>query len=348
VRAERVPGTTGTVKLTGEVSQRQYKTGIEETLKSLTFTIAQNDIEVLPAAELGASTYALSITTAATMRKEPRDRSEQVNSVAIGGMVRLLRKGSADDLTTGNAGFRGGWRGSRRGESTEGQNAAPGALEPADWYLAQSGEGYIGYMRSDEIWRTDSYKLADALLTRSTTVTLDGQQTLLPAGALLQENSKGGFRLGPAGPTIPKASVAGIGRPVFTAQQILDLMKPFMGVHYVWGGVTDCAGIDCSGFSQFLWKTRGINLPRDAEEQATVGQIVAWGTEVEKAAQPGDLLFFLGDSGKVTHVAISLGGSKIIHSSGQDVHLSDLHDKKEDSDATLLDRVLYARRVMGR
>lgn len=346
VHTELVAGTTGTVKLTGEVSLKQFKTGLEETLKNLSFTVAENNITVLPAEELGDSIYALSTTAAATMRKEPRDRSEQVNSVPLGGMVRLLRKARQDDLTTGNAGWRGGSGRRSRGESAEGHNAAPKSLEVSDWYLAQSVEGYLGYMRSDEIWRTNVFRPSDAMLTKATTVSLNGEQIVLPIGTLLQKKGNG-FGLGPDGPVLKeKLSVAKLGRPIFTAQQILDLMKPLMGVRYVWGGVTD-RGIDCSGFSQFLWKTKGITLPRDAEEQATVGQIVAWGRDAEKVAQPGDLLFFLGDTGRVTHVAISLGGNKIIHSSSQDVHLSDLNEKKEDMDATMLDRVLYVRRVMG-
>ncbi|MGI8905339.1 MAG: C40 family peptidase [Candidatus Sumerlaeaceae bacterium] len=347
VRADRVPGTTGTVKLEGEVSVGRYKSGIESALQNLNFTVAENRIAVLPAEELGADIYGLSTTAAATMRKEPRDRSEQVNSVPLGGMVRLLRVGRQDDLTTANAGWRGGGTRSRHGEAGQGENSAPTALEAGDWYLAQTSEGYLGFMRSDEIWRTNQYRLADGVLTRPTTVTVEDETMVLPVGTLLCSTSTG-YALGPRGKRIMvEHSMAGFGRPVFTSQQVLDLMKPLMGVRYVWGGVTD-RGIDCSGFTQFLWKTKGINLPRDAEEQATVGQIVAWGKDVEKAAQPGDLIFFMNESGRVNHVAVSLSGKSIIHSSGQDVHLSDLDEKKEDMDASMLDRILYARRVQGR
>jgi hypothetical protein len=77
---------------------------------------------------------------------------------------------------------------------------------------------------------------------------------------------------------------------------------------YLWGGRTPY-GIDCSGFSQQVYKLNGFQLARDASQQALQGKEV----KLEKA-KPGDLAFF-GDK-KITHVGIIMDSNKIIHSFG--------------------------------
>jgi hypothetical protein len=92
--------------------------------------------------------------------------------------------------------------------------------------------------------------------------------------------------------------------------QIIADAQGFTGVPYLWGGCS-ALGIDCSGFSQLLHRLAGVTLPRDADMQFAAGR------EVCEPYQPGDLLFFgeVGDLRKITHVAVSLGGWRIIHSS---------------------------------
>ncbi|MCL4864730.1 MAG: C40 family peptidase [Gemmatimonadales bacterium] len=84
----------------------------------------------------------------------------------------------------------------------------------------------------------------------------------------------------------------------------------FSGAPYLWGGVTP-GGVDCSGLVQTTWLARGVTLPRDAAQQATVGVEVP-----REAMRAGDLLFFHGDDGgAVQHVAFAGPDATLIHAS---------------------------------
>jgi len=86
----------------------------------------------------------------------------------------------------------------------------------------------------------------------------------------------------------------------------------FLNVPYLWGGRTHF-GIDCSGFTQAVFKLQGINLLRDASMQVTQGYAVNSLQDVRL----GDLAFFENPQGKIVHVGIMLNNEKIIHASGK-------------------------------
>jgi cell wall-associated NlpC family hydrolase len=91
-----------------------------------------------------------------------------------------------------------------------------------------------------------------------------------------------------------------------------NLLQTFGKVPYLWGGKTQ-VGIDCSGFSQMVYRTHGIYIPRDAYQQEADER--AYSIEFDKK-QAGDLAFFTNNAGKTTHVGIVLSDSKIVHASG--------------------------------
>jgi len=88
--------------------------------------------------------------------------------------------------------------------------------------------------------------------------------------------------------------------------------KEFLNVPYLWGGKSFFA-VDCSGFTQLVYKVHNIKLPRDTYQQAEVGETLSFVEE----SRPGDLAFFENPEGKIIHVGIMLDAQKIIHASGK-------------------------------
>ena len=86
----------------------------------------------------------------------------------------------------------------------------------------------------------------------------------------------------------------------------------YLNTPYLWGGRSPL-GIDCSGFTQMVYRLQGVDLPRDAYQQAEVGTTLSFVEESE----PGDLAFFDNTEGKITHVGIILEDNHIIHASGK-------------------------------
>jgi gamma-D-glutamyl-L-lysine dipeptidyl-peptidase len=96
------------------------------------------------------------------------------------------------------------------------------------------------------------------------------------------------------------------------AETIKEIAFKFLNTAYLWGG-RSVFGIDCSGFSQAVYKFLNIALLRDAEQQATQGELVNFLQE----ARCGDLAFFDDDEGKIIHVGILLNNYQIIHASSR-------------------------------
>ena len=90
---------------------------------------------------------------------------------------------------------------------------------------------------------------------------------------------------------------------------IVQYAIKFVGNPYVYGGTSLTNGTDCSGFTQSIYAYFGISIPRTAPSQAEIGYNISFDN-----IQPGDLIFYSGNGGySITHVAIYIGGSKIVH-----------------------------------
>lgn len=96
-----------------------------------------------------------------------------------------------------------------------------------------------------------------------------------------------------------------------SASEIISTAFLFLNAPYLWGG-RNPLGIDCSGFSQLIYKLNGYQLPRDASQQVELGFPLNFVEE----AEAGDLAFFDNEEGKIVHVGILLDHERIIHASG--------------------------------
>ncbi|MCS7028990.1 MAG: C40 family peptidase [Bacteroidia bacterium] len=107
----------------------------------------------------------------------------------------------------------------------------------------------------------------------------------------------------------------------YSTQKVVDLAKRFLYVPYLWGGKS-AFGLDCSGFTQLVFRMIGIFIYRDAHQQATQGIPVSSLSQ----AKPGDLIFFRKpDAAKISHVGIYAGNYEVIHSAGY-VHIAKVDD----------------------
>ena len=120
---------------------------------------------------------------------------------------------------------------------------------------------------------------------------IEGNELLLPASSLI-DHSKGNLLI---------------------EESISDTALKFLGAPYLWGGKS-IWGVDCSGFVQLVYQIHGINISRDAYQQADWGELIEFNSLIEA----GDLAFFSKkDDDKISHVGICLADEKIIHASGK-------------------------------
>lgn len=107
----------------------------------------------------------------------------------------------------------------------------------------------------------------------------------------------------------------------------------FVGNPYVYGGSSLTHGTDCSGFTMSVFRKFGISLPRTSSEQSRVGKKIS-----PSSARAGDLIFY-ASGGRVNHVALCIGGGRVVHASNPrtGITTSNMYYRKPHS----------ARRILG-
>jgi cell wall-associated NlpC family hydrolase len=96
-----------------------------------------------------------------------------------------------------------------------------------------------------------------------------------------------------------------------TAASVLATAERYLGTRYRYGGSSPSMGFDCSGFVQYVFGRNGIELPRTSRLQASAGVELPLDLQ---SLQPGDLLLFASRGSRVNHVAIYVGGNRMLHS----------------------------------
>ncbi|WP_394660698.1 NlpC/P60 family protein [uncultured Chryseobacterium sp.] len=159
-------------------------------------------------------------------------------------------------------------------------------------------DGYEGWMDTKQLRPVEDEVLAKRKVT---VVTEDFASVLMNDGkTLLSMGSEVEF------------PVVASKRSHEVRESIAMTAKEFINVPYLWGGKSFFA-VDCSGFTQLVYKIHDIKLPRDASQQVNVGESLSFVEE----SRPGDLAFFENPEGKIVHVGIMLENQRIIHASGK-------------------------------
>jgi len=223
--------------------------------------------------------YAIVAVPAAPVRRKPGHPKEMVNQLLFGEAVKVLK--------------------------TKGKI----------WMKIQSlHDGYIGWVTNtmlqpieEDIANTLHSIIVSEILAP---VLLDDKEMNIPVGSSLPFYEQGKGMLGESEYKFSGASIKRTDQ-IPSAELVTNLAIPWLNVPYLWGGRTPL-GVDCSGFVQVIYKLMGIDLPRDARQQAKLGVSIKNFEEI----RPGDLAFFEKKE-RIVHVGIILSNTQIIHASGK-------------------------------
>ena len=98
----------------------------------------------------------------------------------------------------------------------------------------------------------------------------------------------------------------------YLREELVRSARSFLGVPYLWGGASAETGFDCSGLTMTVYQLNGFDLPRTSRDQFKAGSPVD-----RSSLEKGDLLFFAGAGGRISHVGIYAGNGLFIHAPGR-------------------------------
>ena len=217
--------------------------------------------------------YGLCNLSVVPLRSEASDTSEMVSQVLYGELFEVLEKTNKWALI--KLAFDGyeGW------------------IDPKQ-YLPISEEDFLNLKK---LTSTYSSNLVDIISTPENELLPITMGSNLQTADFLNHNFEGEFLEG-----------------IHSKANIIETAQNYINSPYLWGGKTPF-GIDCSGFTQMVYKMNGYHLLRDASQQATQGEALSFIEESE----PGDLAFFDNEEGNITHVGIIMKDNLIIHAHGK-------------------------------
>lgn len=211
-----------------------------------------------------------------------------------------------------------------------------------NWYYVQTEDQYLAWIPSGSLRvggqsLMEEWRAADLVAIRSmnatvrvaahadatpvTTVVLGNVLQRLPDAAASSSNTKNKWlavalpdgRQGYIENEMTTSASELYPQAPTSAANVITQAQRMLGVPYLWGG-TSVAGFDCSGFTQTVFRLNGVQLLRDASQQARQGGPIESSNDYAEL-QAGDLLFFGEKENRITHVAIALGGARFIHAS---------------------------------
>jgi cell wall-associated NlpC family hydrolase len=309
---------------------------VRPTMASINFTAV-----LLPSASLMGLEYAVGNLSVGNNRANPQHQAELMTQTLLGTPLRVLKK-------------QGGYY----------------LVKTPDDYLAWTDAGAIKLMNKQQF---DAWQKAEKIIFISdyghgfSAADINSPRVSdLVGGNILQlmGEVKDFYKVAyPDGRLafVPKAQATSyrqwVKRPNPNANAILTTAQTLIGVPYLWGG-TSIKGVDCSGFTKTAYFLNGIVIPRDASQQALVGDPVdvlekdtISITKCLKNLQPGDLLFFSAakrrgiNGGRVSHTAIYMGNGEFIQSAGM-VKISSMLADAPNYDGAQISSLVGARRIL--
>lgn len=261
--------------------------------------------ELLPGAGLGGRTHGIVAVSVANVRREPKHFAELLTQLLMGTTVKLVQ-------------FKGGWFEATSPDGMTGwiEQKELAAVDDAAFAAWTSAPQIIVTAFHDFLWEQPDPKslpvsdVVTGVILKRVSSSGGWIKTELPDGRIGHLQRHSGTEYATWKRTL-RATPANVER----------VAKSFLGLPYLWGG-TSTKGVDCSGFTQTVFRLNGIELPRDAWQQAaSAGRLVDPGANF-KDLQKGDLIFFTGRSSRtraegITHVGIYLENRLFIHSAGR-------------------------------
>lgn len=318
----------------GDVDNPKAKEDALSTIHDILGGQVIDSIRVLPDPQLGEKRFGIVAMSVGNVRTAPRNPAELSSQVLMGTVVNLLKK-------------------------------------QAGYYYIQMPDKYEGWLNENsmkvttaadvEEWNAAPKVIATTYFTmvreQPTTSSLPIRDAV--AGNLMKFAGRSGSWVAVELPDgkkgyVEKSSAEDFDRwkksRTLTAENIEKTAEMFLGIPYLWGG-TSTKGMDCSGFTKTVYRLNGLELSRDADQQAEGGEEVKAGENFENLKK-GDLLFFgrKGTSGKperITHVGIYLEKLQFIHTPGGWVRFNSFDPKAPNYSESQRKSFVRARRYIG-
>jgi len=316
----------------GEVDNPKAKSAVIHAMQRIIKNKVIDSIHVLPDSALGNNTMGIVILSVADVRRKPGKQQELLTQALMGTVVKLLKK-------------------------------------EFGYFFIQTPDSYLGWLDTTSIFvstqtEVDAWNAASKVIvtkfvsevyarpdTSSTIVCEIIEGCILKTSSKINgwtevelANGRKGF--------VPDTIVQDLGEwnksRVLTGENLEITARAFLDIRYLWGGMS-IKGMDCSGFVKTVYHLNGVELNRDARQQAQQGTPIDPGDNFQNLKK-GDLLFFGQKTTAkrqkyITHVALYLENGMYIHSSRR-VRFSSFNPSSDYYEEPLLKRFLCARRIL--